>query len=149
MVTIRAAEVQDIDSLVSLLHVLFAIEEDFAYNKDRQRRGLAMMLENPKGCVLVAETVGQVIGMCTGQIIVSTAEGGPALLVEDVVVLEAWRGRGVGRQLLEWLDTWTAARGISRLQLLADRSNTAVLGFYEKLGWQPTALVCLRKRLGQ
>jgi len=148
MVTIRAAEAQDIDSLVSLLHVLFSIEEDFVYNEDRQRQGLAMMLENPKGCVLVAEADGRIIGMCTGQIVVSTAEGGPALLVEDVVVAEAWRGRGVGRRLLKRLTVWTAARGISRLQLLTDRNNTAALGFYEKLGWQPTALICLRKRLG-
>ena len=83
---IRTAEPADLDSLVSLLAPLFAIEEDFVFDESRQRRGLALMLENERGCVLVAETEGQVIGMCTGQLLVSTAEGGLSLLVEDVVV---------------------------------------------------------------
>ncbi|MCX5876688.1 MAG: GNAT family N-acetyltransferase [Deltaproteobacteria bacterium] len=146
-VSIRIAEPGDLDSLVSLLAALFSIEEDFVFDEPRQRRGLTLMLENERGCVLVAEGQGQVIGMCTGQVTISTAEGGPALLVEDVVVLEQWRGKGVGRQLLESLEVWAQEQGIKRLQLLADRNNGPALDFYEALGWQATALVCLRKTL--
>jgi len=146
-VSIRTAEPADLDSLVSLLAALFSIEEDFVFDEPRQRRGLTLMLENERGCVLVAEAEGQVIGMCTGQMTVSTAEGGPALLVEDMVVLEQWRGKRVGRQLLESLGAWAREQGIKRLQLLADRNNAPALDFYEALGWQGTALVCLRKTL--
>ena len=144
-VSIRTAEPADLDSLVFLLAALFSIEEDFVFDEPRQRRGLTLMLENERGCVLVAEGQGQVIGMCTGQMTVSTAEGGLALLVEDVVVLEQWRGKGVGRHLLESLEVWAREQGIKRLQLLADRNNGPALDFYEALGWQATALVCLRK----
>lgn len=146
-VSIRPAEPADIDSLVFLLAALFSIEEDFVFDEPRQRRGLTLMLKNERGCVLVAEGQGQVIGMCTGQMTVSTAEGGPALLVEDVVVREQWRGKGVGRSLMESLEVWARERGIERLQLLADRNNGPALDFYEALGWQATALVCLRKTL--
>ncbi len=146
-ISIRTAAPADLDSLVSLLAVLFSIEEDFVFDEVRQRRGLALMLENERGCVLVAESQGQVVGMCTGQVTISTAEGGPALLVEDVVVLKQWRGKGVGRHLLESLGGWAQEQGIKRLQLLADRNNSSALGFYEALGWQATALVCLRKTI--
>jgi ribosomal protein S18 acetylase RimI-like enzyme len=143
-VRIRNAEPADLPGLVSLLAALFAIEEDFVFDESRQRRGLALMLANERGCVLVAEAEGRVIGMCTGQLLVSTAEGGLSLLVEDVVVGEQWRGRGVGRLLMEAVSDWARANQVSRLQLLADRNNTPALDFYRSLGWQTTELICLR-----
>ncbi|MCK9295448.1 MAG: GNAT family N-acetyltransferase [Desulfobulbaceae bacterium] len=146
-VIIRPARQGDIDSLTGLLKILFTIEEDFIFDGPRQRRGLQMMLDNYRACVLVAEADGQVIGMCSGQLTVSTAEGGPALLVEDVVVLSDWHGRGIGRCLMESLGKWAGENGVSRLQLLADRNNGPALDFYSKLGWQTTELICLRKRL--
>lgn len=147
MVRIRPALPADLDSLVALLQILFGIEEDFFGDHDRQRRGLELMLENERGCVLVAEAEGAVVGMCTGQVTISTAEGGPALLVEDVVIREEWRGKGVGRLLMERIGMWAQEQGIERLQLLADRNNGPALDFYAALGWQGTALVCLRKNL--
>jgi ribosomal protein S18 acetylase RimI-like enzyme len=143
-VKIRSAEAADLDRMVSLLAALFAIEEDFAFDEVKQRRGLALMLENERGCVLVAETEGQVVGMCTGQLLVSTAEGGLSLLVEDVVVDEQCRGRGVGRLLMTAISDWAGAKKVSRLQLLADRNNVSALDFYRSLGWLTTDLICLR-----
>lgn len=146
-VMIRVALPADLDGLVELLRMLFSIEADFAFDAARQRRGLAMLLVQESAVVLVAEDAGQIIGMCTGQLTISTAEGGFALLVEDVVVAQAWQGRGVGRKLLAALEQWAASRKLGRLQLLADRNNTAALEFYRKLDWQPTELICLRRRL--
>jgi GNAT superfamily N-acetyltransferase len=147
MVIIRPARPGDIDSLTGLLRILFTIEEDFVFDEMRQRRGLQMMLDNDRACVLAAEAADRVIGMCSGQLTVSTAEGGPALLVEDVVVLPDWHGRGIGRRLMESLCAWAGEQRVRRLQLLADRNNGPALDFYAKLGWQTTELICLRKRL--
>jgi len=147
IVTIRPARAGDIDSLTALLKILFTIEEDFIFDEMLQRRGLQMVLDNDRACLLAAEADGQVLGMCSGQLTVSTAEGGPALLVEDVVVRRDWHGRGIGRRLMESLGEWAGKKGVSRLQLLADRNNRPALDFYDKLGWQTTELICLRKRL--
>ena len=84
--------------------------------------------------------------MCSGQLTVSTSEGGLAVLVEDVIVNQVGRGRGVGRQLMESLGQWADSQGATRLQLLADRNNQPALEFYKKLGWQSTELICLRKK---
>ena len=76
--------------------------------------------------------------MCTGQLVISTAEGGPAVLVEDMVVDPAHRRRGVGRSLMTAMARWAAEQGATRLQLLADKNNPPALAFYERVGWQPT-----------
>jgi GNAT superfamily N-acetyltransferase len=95
--------------------------------------------------VLVAERADAVVGMVAAQLLVSTAEGGLAALVEDMVVAASERGRGAGRALLEAVEAWARARGATRLQLLADRGNVGALRFYARLGWARTELVCLRR----
>ena len=145
-VRIRSARAVDLPVLVRLLADLFAIEADFTPAPERQRLGLALMLADPRRrAVLVAERGGEVIGMVTGQLLVSTAEGGLSVLVEDMVVDAAARGRGVGRALLGAVEAWAAERGATRLQLLADRENAPALAFYGRAGWSTTRLVCLRR----
>jgi GNAT superfamily N-acetyltransferase len=144
--SIRNATAADLDALVRLLGVLFSIEADFRPDPARQRRGLERMLEDPeRRAVLVAERGGAVIGMATAQLVISTAEGAPSAVVEDVVIEPAERGRGAGRALLEAIEAWARSRGATRMQLLADRENVAALRFYERMGWRSTQLVCLRR----
>jgi len=145
MSTLRKARPQDLEQLTVLLRLLFAIEADFSFNAAKQRQGLALMLDNDRGCILVVEEAGRIIGMCTGQLVISTAEGGLAVLVEDVVVESGHRGRGVGRDLMAAMAGWGLEQGATRLQLLADKNNFPALSFYENIGWRMTALICLRQ----
>ncbi|AFM42892.1 acetyltransferase [Desulfosporosinus acidiphilus SJ4] len=143
---IRRAKPSDIRSLIRLLKLLFSIESDFSFNELTQQRGLEMMLQNTGDrCVMVAESQQQIIGMCTAQTLVSTAEGGIAAIIEDLIVEEIWRGQGLGKKLLSAVEEWAITRGVNRLQLLADRNNTAAIGFYNNVNWQRTDLICLRK----
>lgn len=145
---IRKALSTDIDFLVELLRLLFAIETDFSFDRKRQRRGLEMMLqEETFRCMLVAELDQKVVGMCSAQLLVSTAEGGFKALIEDVVVDKDYRGQGIGKQLLTSIAQWAAGRGATRLDLLADRGNGPALAFYKNLNWAFTELICLQKKL--
>lgn len=151
--TIREARPGDLDALTELLGLLFALEADFAVDAGRQRSGLELMMgkgQMGKGqarLVLVADSEGSVVGMATAQLLISTAEGGPALLVEDVVVRPEARGLGIGRALLERIESWGLRLGATRLQLLADKDNTPASTFYHACGFAPTNLVCLRRTL--
>ena len=145
-VSVRPATPVDLDALVGLLKDLFALEPDFRFDPVRQRRGLALLLEDRlRRVALVAESGGVVVGMVTGQLLVSTAECGGSVLVEDLVVRESERRRGTGRKLVRAVEAWARGRGATRLQLLADRENEAALRFYERLGWSGTRMVCLRR----
>lgn len=142
---IRPAASHDLEAMSDLLKELFSLEAGFSFDRSKQQKGLELMLSQGAARLLVAETAGQVIAMCCGQLVVSTAEGGPSVLVEDLVVREDWRGKGVGKKLLHALYEWSRKQGASRLQLLADQDNESALSFYRHLSWQKTRLVCLRK----
>lgn len=142
---IRPATGSDINAMLLLLHQLFTIEADFDFSGERQQRGLALLLAADAAMAMVAEEQGGVVGMATAQLVISTAEGGPSLLVEDLVVMPAWRKRGIGTALLNGLAAWGASRGADRMQLLADRTNGPALDFYRQKGWRETQLICLRK----
>ncbi|MGD9216730.1 MAG: GNAT family N-acetyltransferase [Desulfobacteraceae bacterium] len=148
-IIIRDALPDDLDALVMLLQALFSIEVDFAVDKKRQRRGLSMMLDGcgKHRCVKVAQVEGAVVGMCTAQMLVSTAQGGQVALIEDMVVDSQFRRLGIGRQLLSAIEKWAHNHGMTRMQLLADRTNFSALDFYDKMGWCPTRLICLRRQL--
>ncbi len=144
-VEIRPAQTADIPEIARLLELLFAIEADFTADADRQQQGLALLLQQPLARIMVAASGGRVVGMCSGQLTVSTAEGGFALLVEDLVVRADHRGRQIARRLLDAVALWAASHGAARMQLLADRDNASALAVYRRLGWRETALICLRR----
>lgn len=145
--SIQPAEQCHVAALARLLDSLFALESDFHFDAAKAERGLRLLLERDDALILNALADGEVIGMCSVQTVISTAEGGPVGLVEDVVVDDRWRGRGIGRRLLAEAERWAVSRGLTRLQLLADWGNRPALDFYDRVGWEATALVCRRRRL--
>jgi len=130
---IRPAQLEDIDALLLLLQQLFGIEDDFEFDAKKQMRGLRLLLNSTNAVIMIAESQGSVIAMGTAQLVISTSEGGPAVLIEDVVVNPSWQKQGIGSMLLEWLGDWGAMHGANRMQLLADRTNS-----------QPSAFITLR-----
>lgn len=140
---IRMAGSQDVPAMANLLAELFSIEKDFHIDFQKQQHGLQLLMGSRNAALFVAESNGQLIGMCTVQILISTAQGGKVGLIEDLIVTKSWRGKSVGRSLLETVKNWARARGLTRLQLLADKHNQRALNFYQKEYWQPTRLVSL------
>ena len=146
---IRNAEPIDIESLVRLLEQLFSIEKDFEFNAGNHRRGLSLLLEgcNKHRAVKVAVCRDKIVGMCTAQTRISTAKGDITAVLEDLVVDADYRHQGVGRALLSAMDQWAIKRGISHLQLLADKDNSPALTFYRRHEWKSTNLVCLTRKI--
>lgn len=145
-IIIRRAVADDIPQMCDLLTELFSIEADFGVDRDRQARGLQLLLEEEdRSLVLVAAAGNNVVGMCSVQTLISTSEGSPVGLVEDVVVRDGFRGKGVGTSLLEKIFAWCEENGMTRVQLLADRDNQEALYFYTTHKWTYTNMVCMRK----
>jgi len=114
-ITIAPASEADIPDLIDLLTVLFSIEQDFSPDPDKQGRGLAALLASPTGHIAIArDTTSRAVGMATAQLVISTAEGAPSAWIEDVVVREDFRGKGLGRALLDTVLAWARSQGAVR-----------------------------------
>lgn len=149
-IRVRRATNSDIEAMTGLLANLFSIETDFTPDADKQVKGLTMMLAQPEErAVIVAEARGQksgeVVGMVTGQMLISTAQGGLVTLIEDLFISPQHRGTGVGSRLLREVEAWARSLGSTRLHLLADKDNGPAKAFYENAGWSLSNLICLRK----
>lgn len=147
-VVIEFAGAADIPAMADLLHELFTLESDFVPEREKQLAGLGLILDNPSlGRLFVLRIDGRVAGMANALITVSTAQGAPVLLLEDVIVSQAFRGGGHGRALVAHVLDWARGQGMGRVTLLADQDNAPALAFYERLGFAPSAMKVLRKAL--
>lgn len=144
---IRTATKEDIPAMAELLHELFCIEVDFTPHYETQAQGLNLLLQSSNAEIFVAEVNGHVVGMCTIQVIISTAKGREVGTVEDVVIDVEHRAKGIGSAMLRRIEEWAFTRGLARIQLNADRDNHPALGFYRRQGWRQTNLVNWMKHL--
>ncbi len=83
--------------------------------------------------------------MANALIAISTVEGCPVVLLEDVIVKDKFRRLNLGRRLVESIRDWARANGMPRVTLLADQDNAPALAFYERLGFELSAMKVLRK----
>lgn len=67
----------------------------------------------------------------------STFRGRAGLYLEDLVVLEAFRGQGVGKALMNYLAKLAVSRGCARFEWSVLDWNEPAIGFYRDLGARP------------
>lgn len=142
-ISIRKACTGDIDILSSFLGELFSIEDDFKIDYARQRMALEMITGGETGGVIfMAEADSDPAGMINLQKIVSTASGGYSVLLEDLFVSVKYRGKGIGKKLLDKAVQWGREEQALRMQLAADLRNRRALSFYEINGFRTSRMIC-------
>jgi len=142
---IEPATLDDLPDLVELLYDLFSMEADFVPDRDRQSRGIKLILEQPnRGRIFVLRNDHSIIGMINLLITISTAEGGFVLLLEDLVIHRDHRGQGYGTKLLNHAVEFARSKGFSRITLLTDRPNDAAKKFYLANGFMDSDMIPLR-----
>lgn len=145
---IDKATLSDIDALCGLLDILFSQELEFKPDTRAQAKGLQMIIENPNvGLILVARHGDKLVGMVNLLFTVSTALGARVAILEDMVVLPAERGLGVGASLLSTAIATAREQGCQRVTLLTDSTNEAAHAFYEKQGFTRSQMVAFRQML--
>jgi GNAT superfamily N-acetyltransferase len=95
---------------------------------------------------LVAEEGDALIGFVHYLFHRSTAKAGPICYLQDMFTVEAARGRGVGRALIEGVCACARAAGASRVYWHTQESNTTARALYDKIATL-TSFVQYRKYL--
>jgi GNAT superfamily N-acetyltransferase len=139
------ARPEELPQLVALLGILFSQESEFAPDDAKQALALEKILSDETvGRIYVAREAGKVVAMATLLYTISTAEGGMAALLEDVIVLPGHRGRGIGSALLRHVLAEARKQGALRVTLLTDAQNERAKALYAKLGFRPSSMTAMR-----
>ncbi len=68
----------------------------------------------------------------------SDEAGRPLGDINLIGVLPKWRGRGIGRALLQWGVAELRSRGAARIELSVEAANERATGLYRAHGFEPT-----------
>lgn len=100
------------------------------------------MLRRPQYAIFVAEDdEGRVISLLTASQRWTLWHAGPCALIEELVVDEPARRRGVGRALIQAALDWARTQGCSEVEVSTEPDNTAARAFYQRLGFESEALL--------
>ncbi len=142
MTVIRRATEKDIPRIIELYHQLntsrLPQERDLT---DEDRRRIFHEIDSFSGMeLLVAEDGGEVVGSLVFIIVPNLSHSGlPWIVVENVIVDQARRGKGFGWDLMKYVEARARESGCYKVQLSSDNSRKEAHEFYRSLGYQATA----------
>lgn len=137
---IRAAGPSDLEAILALTaqDSMHYFDEPSTVT-DNQRAALAEITADPNQGLLVGILGDRVV--CTAQLTwmrVLSSDGGLYCQVEAVRTATALRGQGIGRQLMDHIETEARRRGAARLQLTTNKKRLRAHEFYQRLGFTPS-----------
>ena len=89
---------------------------------------------SPKAHALIIESDGEPAGFCVYFYNFSTFAGRPGIYVEDVFVRPAFRRRGLGRAVFQYLARKAVAENCARMEWSVLNWNEPAIQFYKRLG---------------
>jgi GNAT superfamily N-acetyltransferase len=117
---IRKATMEDRDAVIELLRTLLIPGGEVGESWRDDAQIFRLLVENPKlGTVLVAEENGEIAGITTLSFPTALRCCGIYSCIEENIVDERFRGRGVGGALVKAAIAEATARGCDELQVNA------------------------------
>lgn len=111
-------------------------ETDPGGDLEPYRRAFADIDVDPSQLLVVGETGGRVVATMQLTFIPGLGHrGARRAQFESIHVDATFRGRGLGRAMLEWAIGVSRARGCTLVQLTSDTSRAEAHRFYERLGF--------------
>jgi GNAT superfamily N-acetyltransferase len=140
-VEIRDATPDDLDGLLALYTTLAEGRPGAGpAGPGPSRRVLPTVLADPNRALLVAVADGRLVGTVDLLVVPNlTRAGRPWSIVENVVVADGERRRGIGSLLMQEVRRRAAAAGCYKIQLLSRKHRVEAHAFYESVGFEPVA----------
>ena len=150
---IREAQVQDLEGVYAVFSLADSLHRQAhpeifreALDPNNIKDFLHASIQAEDSGVFVAEESGEIIGAIIAW--VRQARDIPVLVqrtyvsIDNLVVAEGSRQRGVGKSLMEQIHLWAQGCGVKDIELTVWDFNQGAVAFYDKLGY-----VMLRHRM--
>jgi GNAT superfamily N-acetyltransferase len=129
---IRPARADDADRVAGLAAELAM---SFEFSAERFRASYRALLAADGACLLLAVNGHQIMGYLLGFRHLTFYANGPVGWVEEIVVRQQDRGRGMGRLLVAAFEHWAAEQGCALVALATRRAAP----FYRAVGYEESA----------
>lgn len=142
---IRAARAADSAAVYRLIVQL----QQFAGAEVAQEAALVRQfvqaLADPRFRAFVAVRSGAVQGVITLWLRESLFHKGPVALIDELIIDEGGRGRGVGAQLVDHVVRYCAELGCAEVEVTTETDNRAARAFYAKCGFAEEGVLLERE----
>ena len=133
----------------------FEIKDDSPWNDTEKapdsvfKNTFQTALQNPELITLfILEEDGAPIGFVNLMTIFSVWSHGKALILDDLFIKEEHQGKGYGKEVMAYVETYANENGYKRLQFQSEPTNPEAKSFYESLGFAATDMYFYVKYLG-
>lgn len=130
--TVRPATQDDLDRFLDLIEIVAAeriyIGTEAPIDRERHRQRFGERLASESEAELLAVAADEI----AGTIGLRDRRG---LVQFGMLVAPDWRGRGIGRALMQAGLDWALDRGAYKMELQVWPHNAAAIGLYEKFGF--------------
>lgn len=127
---LRPVAADDLPALLGMLRRFYA-EDRIPLDEPRVRRGLGQLMADASlGAALFAEVGGERVGYVVLGWCFSIEQGGRHVLVDEIYLEPAARGRGLGRVLLAAACDWARGQGAEVARLEVNRHNPRAKALY-------------------
>src|SRR4029079_16653288 len=134
MAKVREALPGEVERVLGMYEWLFAPPGSVppGWDPERARAAIADAIADETAAVLLAEHRGELLGLCTAYLELSSVRFGSRCWVEDLAVSPEHRSQGVGKALLDAAKDWARERGATHLELDSGLAREEAHRFYER-----------------
>ena len=141
---IRMAEKRDVPRIVELYHELTITDSQVEHSRNPSLADYQLVFAeiraDPRQKLFVAEFHGEVVGTIVLLVVPNLSHNGtPWALLENLIVTEKHRRRGLGRMLLEHAVGLARKSGCHMVELCSDVRRKEAHKLYDSMGFQAQA----------
>jgi GNAT superfamily N-acetyltransferase len=141
---IRNAHAQDFEKCVPLLQQLWPFLKLAGYTAKAKemkafKKVFIQVLNDPNAQIMIAEADGQIVAFLDLTFRKTLFHRGWTMIIEDLIVDEAHRRKGIGKRLAELCEDLAREKGCHAIELSSDLHRKETHLFWEALGYEGKA----------
>ena len=134
-ITLRPAALSDVNAVAALMTQL-----GYPSTPSQVNPRLTRMLAHPDYAGFVAEAASEVVALVLVHMEHGLEYDAIYGRIMGLVVDERFRGRGLGKQLMQYVERWCKDRGADRIVLTSANRRLDSHKFYDAIGYERTGL---------
>jgi len=132
----EVAKENDSEVLLAMMKDFYAID-GYPFDKSRNLRIYEKLLAHPEwGRIWIVRLNDEVVAYFVVTYGYSFEYGGRDAIIDELYICEAWRNKGIGSNILHFLESETKKLGIKTLHLEVEDTNKAGWRLYENHGFK-------------